>query len=102
MGLALAILVICLVVLATGLHIGGAFLGLLVLLMAFALIVTLLGRFVRWALGRRVMELEDRWESGGDPGSGGMEEKRVCPDPHCGRVNEGRARFCAQCGKPLP
>lgn len=26
---------------------------------------------------------------------------RVCPNAHCGRMNEPRAKFCAQCGSRL-
>ena len=99
MGVALAILIICLLVLAVGLHVAGMVLRFVVFLFAIVLGVTMVVRWAQWATGRR------RGKPGGGNTFGAGAERiagdRVCPNPHCRRINESRARFCAQCGISL-
>ncbi len=89
MNAPLAILIICLLVLAAGMRIGGV-----ILLLAFVFVVILLAATVVARLTRSLMGPENQ-------PARRREDKRVCPDPRCGWVNEARSRFCAQCGRRL-
>ena len=99
MGVALAILIVCLLALAVGLHVAGMILRFVVFLFAIVLGITMV---VRWA--ERATERRRGKPGGGNTFGAGAEEiggARACPNPHCRRINEGRARFCAQCGISL-
>jgi len=96
MNVGIAILIILLLVLASVMRIGGGILLLVFLCVVGWLAITMLVRFALWAAGHRQVN------PGSGAGAAGRELKKVCPDSRCGRVNEERARFCAQCGRRLP
>ena len=101
MSTGLVILIICLLVLGVALRIGGVVLSVLFLCLAGWLVITMLVRFAAWVVGEEEAALPPGQAFDPDRDAGGMGETRVCPDPHCGRVNEARARFCGQCGRLL-
>jgi hypothetical protein len=59
--------------------------------------VRLMVGFVRWVSGSDELEAR-RALARSSPERGA---RKTCSDPHCGRINVSRARYCAQCGKPL-
>ena len=101
MEVALAILILCLLVLAVTMRVGGAILLFIFLFLAILLLLTLLVRFAEWVLRRRRLESPNGSAGGANPDDNGAGRARVCPNPHCGQVNEERARFCARCGESL-
>ena len=101
MEVALAILILCLLVLAVTMRVGGAVLLFVSLFLAIVLIITMLVRFSELGLRRRRLESPNGSAGGANPDDNGAGRARACPNPHCGQVNEERARFCARCGEPL-
>lgn len=64
------------------------------------LVIALSMRFARWLAAPNDSRGSGRqWnERSGDVAESGS---KVCPDPHCRRINIAGARFCAQCGRPF-
>lgn len=102
MSLVIPIVLLCFVFMVIGLHLPRAFLFFCFLLAAPWVVVVCLIRLAQWVSGGRSTETDGRHGVAGPaPDAGQTRETLTCPDPHCGRVNDGRARFCAQCGRPL-
>ena len=101
MEVALVILILCLLVLAITMRVGGAILLSVFLFLAILLLLTLLVRLAERVLHRRRLESPNGSGWGTNPDGSDISPARACPNPHCGQVNEERARFCARCGEPL-
>jgi hypothetical protein len=100
-SLVLPILLLFLVLVLFGRHLPGVVLVFFFVLAAPWLAVVLVVRLVQWVSGKGGVETEELGMLGSDPDVGDTTGSRTCRDPHCGKVNDGRARFCAQCGRPL-
>jgi hypothetical protein len=100
MLLVIALIVFCLLVLNVGPALDFPVLLFLFVFISAWLGVRLLLGFARWVTGGE----DEPWPGPGTDrqrSSAGPMRLQACSDAHCGMLNPGKARFCAQCGKPL-
>ena len=102
MGVGITILIICLLVFGFGLNLAGKFLQTLVFFCVLLLLFTFLTRLGQRAAGKERSRGRRGPSSRGSTGVGDVDVGRLCSNRRCGRINEHRARFCAQCGSRLP
>jgi hypothetical protein len=88
------VIMFCLMFMGGGLRVDPVLFFLLFVVLMVWMSVRVMVGFLRWVTGGGEADpVRKRRE---------MDLRKTCRDPHCGKVNVARARFCAQCGKPLP